>query len=663
MKKLLIALLILGISSTCFAGEPTSYIKVKWLGINPKVNPRLLGDDESPDASNITLYQTGAIQDRDVFSQYNSLSGALGNNAITGLFKYYTTTSKYFIACAGSKVALGSGGAFTTDISPTANTVTAGKFWSAATFNNYEYMFNPSIPMQKYDTVKSALYTPASYPTTNCAFGTPHKARIWAARADTTPYRLYWCSLNNGDDWTTTGGYLNLPDLSKEITGIVSWGGYLFIYTETDIYKLLGSTPNDFSLIKTNSTVGSISPRSIRISDIGIISLARTGVFAFDGNTSHKLSDKVEPLINNISKTQIQNACGIYDGQNRYWLSYTEQGASYNNKILIYDTILKEWYPYNNLNINYFERAYGGTDKGELYGGSSTTNGIVYQMQSNIGAENITHFTKTDFDNGVTFNTVVASDPVVVLQRGGYDDYTKLLAHFDGTNGGTYTPAETGQTISYNGTAQLSTAIKKFGTASLLGNGSSDWVTVPDSDDWNFADGNFTIDMWVNLGNIGSNQYIFSHNTSGDDFSELYWLSTRKWAWRFYSSGIKYVEINATDASVVANTWYHIAVVRNENTYTFYRDGVSKGTATSAQTYPDFTNVNGKKSVILMHGIFWHLWIKQKHSPSLTKDMVETDDKNFYKTYGWDCLIIWEDELKETERVKVKIAEFAGVVV
>lgn len=76
---------------------------------------------------------------------------------------------------------------------------------------------------------------------------------------------------------------------------------------------------------------------------------------------------------------------------------------------------------------------------------------------------------------------------------------------------------------------------------------------------------------------------------------------------------------------------------------------------------PDIINVNGKKSVILLHGVYWHLWSKQKDNPELTKEDVEKEDINFYKVYGWDCLIVWEDELKNPEEVRGKIREFVGV--
>jgi len=77
---------------------------------------------------------------------------------------------------------------------------------------------------------------------------------------------------------------------------------------------------------------------------------------------------------------------------------------------------------------------------------------------------------------------------------------------------------------------------------------------------------------------------------------------------------------------------------------------------------PDVININGRKSVILLHGDYWHLWRHQKNNPELTKEQVEKDDVAFYRVYGWDCLIIWENELKDIPQVTEKIAEFCNSV-
>ncbi len=82
--------------------------------------------------------------------------------------------------------------------------------------------------------------------------------------------------------------------------------------------------------------------------------------------------------------------------------------------------------------------------------------------------------------------------------------------------------------------------------------------------------------------------------------------------------------------------------------------------ATVGNSKPDFKNMVGRKLLILEHGIYWHLWKPQAEHPELelTKEMVEAKDVAFYKSYGYDTLIIWEDELKHPELVKGKIEEF-----
>lgn len=54
---------------------------------------------------------------------------------------------------------------------------------------------------------------------------------------------------------------------------------------------------------------------------------------------------------------------------------------------------------------------------------------------------------------------------------------------------------------------------------------------------------------------------------------------------------------------------------------------------------PDFININGKKEVIELFGMFYHKY-----------DDVEATIGH-YKNYGFSCIVIWEIELKETSRL------------
>lgn len=75
---------------------------------------------------------------------------------------------------------------------------------------------------------------------------------------------------------------------------------------------------------------------------------------------------------------------------------------------------------------------------------------------------------------------------------------------------------------------------------------------------------------------------------------------------------------------------------------------------------PDFKHRMGRNLLILEHGIYWHLWKARQEHPELglTKQKVEDTDIAFYRQYGYDTLIIWEDELKQSGQVEAKIRRF-----
>ena len=69
----------------------------------------------------------------------------------------------------------------------------------------------------------------------------------------------------------------------------------------------------------------------------------------------------------------------------------------------------------------------------------------------------------------------------------------------NGTNGSTTITDSgySGHTMACHGNAKLTTAQKKFGTASAIFDGSGDYITSADSADWDLAAGNFTFSFWV----------------------------------------------------------------------------------------------------------------------------------------------------------------------
>jgi hypothetical protein len=165
------------------------------------------------------------------------------------------------------------------------------------------------------------------------------------------------------------------------------------------------------------------------------------------------------------------------------------------------------------------------------------------------------------------------------------DQYTKLLLHCNGADESAVFFDEALHTVTRNGDAQIDTAQYKFNGASGLFDGTGDYLSAGDSDDWDFGTGNFTVETWLRRnGNQADYAGIISACGTAGEFTG--WAVVFGDAWGsttnkvlFYSNTTGSWAANITASATVSDTtWTHIAVVRNGNTLTLYYDGVSKGT-------------------------------------------------------------------------------------
>lgn len=162
--------------------------------------------------------------------------------------------------------------------------------------------------------------------------------------------------------------------------------------------------------------------------------------------------------------------------------------------------------------------------------------------------------------------------------------YTKLLLHGDGTDAATTFTESSGtantHTITANGTAQIDTAQSKFGGASVLLDGNSDYLTVPASTDFQFGTGDFTIEFWVrhNTSNTDDVYYEDANFTGTSD--DILLRRTAAGNVNFYLGEV--LEVDAA-MSITNGVWYHLAFVRNGTDVKVFKDGTQVGsTGTSS---------------------------------------------------------------------------------
>lgn len=166
-----------------------------------------------------------------------------------------------------------------------------------------------------------------------------------------------------------------------------------------------------------------------------------------------------------------------------------------------------------------------------------------------------------------------------------YYDSVVALLHFDGSAGSTTFTDATGKTWTANGNAQIDTAQSVFGGASLLLDGTGDYITTPDSADFDFGSGDFTVEFRVRPAAVGTVQQFIGQWASGGQ------------AWHVLMGATGQVGFNANGAVIVNsgatllanNTWYAVAVSRVSGTTRLFIDGTLVASAADAATYPNST--------------------------------------------------------------------------
>ena len=154
----------------------------------------------------------------------------------------------------------------------------------------------------------------------------------------------------------------------------------------------------------------------------------------------------------------------------------------------------------------------------------------------------------------------------------------KLLLPFNGSNGATSTTdsSNSNNSVTFVGTAQISTAQSKFGSSSMLFDGDSDYLTVTNSSfsTFNASGATFTIEFWVYFNSIsGQQDFVMNYaNSSGG-------LVIRK----NNSGNVLGVNLSGDGADITGTTalsagqWYHVALSGSSGSYKLFLNGTQEG--------------------------------------------------------------------------------------
>ena len=187
-------------------------------------------------------------------------------------------------------------------------------------------------------------------------------------------------------------------------------------------------------------------------------------------------------------------------------------------------------------------------------------------------------------------NNLTDSENIATLHGvpGGIDSYTMLLLSLNSNV--TDTSPTTPHTVTNNNVA-WDTTNKQFGTASGDFDAATAYLTVPDNADFNLAGGVWTWDQWVRVTNLAAVRSLFMHYTDANNWFAIEVTTTGALRVRINVAGVISTLITSGAGKIVVDTWTHVAVVENGDSYRIFVDGILQSSQSSATRAANYTGV------------------------------------------------------------------------
>ena len=277
----------------------------------------------------------------------------------------------------------------------------------------------------------------------------------------------------------------------------------------------------------------------------------------------------------------VQGATGRYGTGNTRLKLGGVSGTFSTNEVAyqLEDSFQSGTYARSGTTVTVTRTAHGLTTNDYIYADhiSGTANDGFYQ----VTVVNANSFTYADSSSGTTSGNVTYKNAVA---RGTVASNDGTYVFITGKGTGEFTTVtKQSKSTSRFGDTQLDTAQQKFGTASILFDGTEDQLTVPTSDDFGFGTSNFAFECFIRPNGGSGTQRIFDfRDASATDTAPTMYLSGTSPYTLNYAVGNGAAQ---SGGSLATGTWYHIAAARSGGTTRIFVDGTQVASFTDTNDY------------------------------------------------------------------------------
>ncbi|MCP4344765.1 MAG: hypothetical protein GY795_04470 [Desulfobacterales bacterium] len=415
--------------------------------------------------------------------------------------------------------------------------------------------------------------------------------RIIGAESDVTSGNFYfnfndpppsnligcWGMENNTHDYSHTGNH-GTPQNGTEFTKSARIGYYAARFDGTDDYVALDSLPD----LSGNQATFAFWIKPENVNSDRVQKILHLGLDFYGGITIQQTGDYL-----GFAWLPNTNTCAYITGmQYNQWhhVVYTYDNKkirAYLNGQEVMESHIDSW---NGRNFSEIP-AQHATIGAEYFSGDRTGHfqGVLDDVENSVHPPKLLngitgHFQGVLDDVRIYNKALTAEESREIYEHG----KTTVVLHIDDKNTAQGIEDISGQNhpVAANGNTAYTRENKVSYRSGLSFDGQNDYLEIPASGDWNFSNEDFTIDFWMNARTLRQSS-IFDlpggwEIRLSDDQDGTFSLG-------LYDSDDELICTGQADF-LSADTWNHIAAVRNHDTVSLYLNGTEVGACQQTRT-------------------------------------------------------------------------------